>query len=172
MKKYYFVLVLIFVVNLLSAQNIPNYVPKDGLVGYWPFNGNANDESGNGNHGTVNGATLTSDRNGTANSAYSFNGVSNYIEIPNNSKFRGLDNISIVAWININHWFNQPGYGDFFPIITQSNNQFNWGSFELGFGYTNKIVSHLFKQESFFDVNVNLKQWNFITVTISEYQST
>ena len=167
MKKYYFVLVLIFVVNLLSAQNIPNYVPKDGLVGYWPFNGNANDESGNGNHGTVNGATLTSDRNGKANRAYSFNGVSNYIEIPNNSKFRGLDNISIVAWININHWFNQPGYGDFFPIITQSNNQFNWGSFELGFGYTNKIVSHLFKQESFFDVNVNLKQWNFITVTIS-----
>ena len=36
--------------------------PKNGLVGYWPFNGNANDASGNGNNATVNGATLTNDR--------------------------------------------------------------------------------------------------------------
>jgi len=48
---------------------------NDGLVAYYPFNGNANDESGNGNNGTVNGATLTSDRFGNANSAYSFDGV-------------------------------------------------------------------------------------------------
>ena len=34
-----------------SAQTLPNYLPTDGLVGWWPFNGNANDESGNGNDG-------------------------------------------------------------------------------------------------------------------------
>jgi hypothetical protein len=34
------------------------------LVGWWGFNGNAQDGSGNGNHGTVNGATLTTDRLG------------------------------------------------------------------------------------------------------------
>lgn len=45
---------------------------QDGLVAYYPFNGNANDESGNGNDGTVNGATLTVDRFGNANGAYSF----------------------------------------------------------------------------------------------------
>ena len=45
---------------------------QTGLVGYWPFCGNANDESGNGNNGTVNGATLTTDRFGNADSAYSF----------------------------------------------------------------------------------------------------
>ena len=56
-----------------TAQNIASYVPKDGLVGWWPFNGNANDESGNGNHGVVNGANLTDDRNGKANCAYNFN---------------------------------------------------------------------------------------------------
>jgi hypothetical protein len=60
---------------LLSAQTVPSYVPTNGLVGWWPFNGNANDESGNGNNGTVNGATLTNDRNGVANSAYSFDGL-------------------------------------------------------------------------------------------------
>ena len=54
------------------AQSTPSYVPTDGLVGYWGFNGNANDESGNGNNGIVNGATLTTDRNGNVNSAYSF----------------------------------------------------------------------------------------------------
>ena len=48
-----------------------------GLVAHYPFNGNANDESGNGNDGTVNGATLTTDRFGNANKAYSFDGVSN-----------------------------------------------------------------------------------------------
>jgi hypothetical protein len=49
---------------------------QTGLVGYWPFCGNANDMSGNGNNGTVNGATLTKDRFGNINSAYDFNGSS------------------------------------------------------------------------------------------------
>ena len=60
---------------------VPNYVPSNGLVGYWPFNGNANDESGNGNNGIVNGASLTPDRIGNPNSAYSFNGVNNWIKM-------------------------------------------------------------------------------------------
>jgi hypothetical protein len=47
---------------------------QNGLVGYWPFCGNANDVSGNGYNGTVNGATLTTDRFGVANKAYSFDG--------------------------------------------------------------------------------------------------
>ncbi len=67
----------------LSAQTlmaqVPSYVPTDGLAGYWPFSGNANDESGNSHNGTVNGATLTADRFGNANSAYYFNGTSSYI---------------------------------------------------------------------------------------------
>ena len=65
-----------------TAQNVPSYVPTDGLVGWWPFNGNANDESGNGNDGTVNGATLSSDRNGNSNSAYNFSQNPNYISLP------------------------------------------------------------------------------------------
>ena len=37
-------IVLVFTLNIFSQ--VPNYVPTNGLVGYWPFNGNANDESG------------------------------------------------------------------------------------------------------------------------------
>jgi hypothetical protein len=54
----------------------------DGLLVYLPFNGNADDESGNGHDGTVNGATLAPDRFGFADSAYHFNGSDNDIEIP------------------------------------------------------------------------------------------
>ena len=69
--------------GVLSANaQVPSYVPTNGLVGYWPFNGNANDESGNGNNGTVNGGvSSTSDRNGDANAAFSFDGTSGYIDV-------------------------------------------------------------------------------------------
>ena len=68
------ILLLSVLFTTMSFAQVPNYVPANGLVGWWPFNGNANDESGNGNNGTVNGATLTIDRNGVANQAYSFDG--------------------------------------------------------------------------------------------------
>jgi gliding motility-associated-like protein len=61
MKKTFYLLVfaLCTLLVLPAAAQIPGYVPTEGLVGWWPFNGNANDESGNGHHGTVNGETLT-----------------------------------------------------------------------------------------------------------------
>lgn len=53
-----------------------------GQTNYYPFNGNANDESGNGRNGVVLGATPTIDRFGNPNSAYSFDGLNDYINIP------------------------------------------------------------------------------------------
>ncbi|MEW5734291.1 MAG: LamG-like jellyroll fold domain-containing protein [Thermodesulfobacteriota bacterium] len=52
-----------------------------GLLAYYPFSGNANDMSGNGHHGTVSGATLTTDARGNDASAYSFDGTDDYIII-------------------------------------------------------------------------------------------
>jgi hypothetical protein len=92
-------------VSKTQAQ-IPNYVPSNGLVGWWPFNGNANDESLNGNNGTVNGATLTADRNGNANSAYSFDGQSNFIKTPSNN-FPSVSK-TISFWMSAED-FNQRG---------------------------------------------------------------
>ena len=66
---------LILFASLVLSINAFGQIPTNGLVGYWPFNGTANDESGNGNNGTVNGPTLTTDRFGNANSAYYFNGI-------------------------------------------------------------------------------------------------
>lgn len=60
---------------LFETQEPSNESLKLDLVGFYPFNGNANDTSGNGYHGTVYGAALTTDRFGNENSAYIFNGV-------------------------------------------------------------------------------------------------
>jgi hypothetical protein len=91
-----------------TLAQVPNYVPTNGLVAFWPFNGNANDESGNGNNGTVNGATLTSDRNGNINSAYSFNGINfNHIAIPSDSSLDLVNDFSISCWFNSNLMYNQ-----------------------------------------------------------------
>ena len=89
-----------------------NYIrivePLDyGLVAYYPFNGNANDESGNGNHGTVNGATPATDRFGNEESAYSFDGVNNWINIDDNLPLlNSSDMIAVVMWFNTNVFAN------------------------------------------------------------------
>jgi hypothetical protein len=72
---------------------------NDGLVAYYPFNGNANDESGNGHDGIVNGATLTQDRFNEPNSAYSFE--NSYIQIDEVSDFDLFD-FTYSVWIKAN----------------------------------------------------------------------
>ena len=69
------------------------------LVAYYPFNKNANDESENDHHGTVNGATLTTDRLGNANSAYAFNGVNDIITIPHNESLNSSNELSFSVWV-------------------------------------------------------------------------
>jgi cell division protein FtsB len=50
-----------------------------GLVGHYPFSGDSNDHSGNENHLENHGATMVIDRFGMEDSAYSFDGQSNYL---------------------------------------------------------------------------------------------
>ena len=81
--------------------------PKDplneGLIAYYPFNGNANDESGNGNDGTVNGVTLTTDRNGNKDSAYDFDGTG-YIDCPDGAYFDG--DFTVSGWVKLREYSN------------------------------------------------------------------
>ncbi len=69
---------------------------NQGLVAYYPFNGNANDESGNGYNGVVQGATLTADRFGNSNNAYKFDGISNSVT----TNFVPPNNSTISLWFN------------------------------------------------------------------------
>lgn len=82
-----------------TMAQLPTYVPTNGIIAYYTFNGNADDESGNGNDGTVYGSTLTTDRFGNSNEAYSFNGTSNYIEVADDNAL-DVPNVTISAWYN------------------------------------------------------------------------
>lgn len=121
--KHTITLVFLLLTTITFAQ-IPSYVPSNGLVGWWPFNGNANDESGNGNNGTVNGATLTTDRFGVAAEAYNFDGVDDYIDIGNNNNLNS--NI-----ISISVWYNALDYGSaaqgYQGNLVSKREQSGWG---------------------------------------------
>jgi hypothetical protein len=81
----------------------PQYSSDKDLVAYYPFNGNANDKSSYGNSGTVHGATLTKDRYGNKNCAYSFNGIDDYIEVPDDPSLRITDEITVMLWTSMEY---------------------------------------------------------------------
>ena len=90
---------LVFAMTVMSGGVAgANPVITNGLVAAYPFNGNADDWSGNGNNGVVNGATLTADRFGNPNSAYSFDGVDDYIV--SSTTFLPQASGTIALWYN------------------------------------------------------------------------
>ncbi len=66
---------------------------------YFPFDGNTADVSGNGNNGSSSGALFTADKWGNPNSAYLFNGMSNFITVPNSPSLNPTDQLTITMWI-------------------------------------------------------------------------
>lgn len=90
------------ITTLLFSLLVKNVVAdlNEKLVAYYPFDGNAQDASGNANHATVYGATLTTDRFGNSNQAYYFDGVDDYIERAFDPDFTPADQSwTVVAWV-------------------------------------------------------------------------
>ena len=86
---------------ITSANTEPTPGSCEGLVGWWRLNANANDSSGYGSSGAVNGPTPTTGQNGVANHAYAFDGVADYIDLPSSSILpSGLSNRTMCAWGN------------------------------------------------------------------------
>ena len=106
--KYVILFFVVLVSTQISIAQVPNYVPTNGLAAWYPFNGNANDESGNGNNGAVNGATLTTDRFGNPDAAYSYDG-NDWIQVPHHSSidFDNTDSFSVSVWINRDDYTDQ-----------------------------------------------------------------
>ncbi|MBN2636038.1 MAG: LamG domain-containing protein [Prolixibacteraceae bacterium] len=127
MKKTYILQILAwsFAILMLSCSkdDEPSSLEK-GLVAYFPFNSNAKDFGGNSYDGIVSGATLTNDRNGKSNSAYEFNGISDYIEIPNFGNIVPSQEISVSIWIQSN--FSRP---QFQLMLCPDNNRFAISAF-------------------------------------------
>ena len=95
MKKIYFIVLAIILSIIANAQiNLEN-----GLVAYYPFNENTNDESGNDNNGTKYGATWTTDAK-VGSHALSFDG-GGYVNIPNSTSLTNLSSYTFVTWLNM-----------------------------------------------------------------------
>lgn len=72
---------------------------SEGLVAYYPFNADINDESGNGNNGIATGGMFSTDKNGVSERAYRFSG-SDYIKISNSLILSSIEeSFTISAWI-------------------------------------------------------------------------
>ena len=117
---------IILLICCLFILSSPCYADlTSGLVAYYPFDGNALDASGNGHDGTIHGSTLTTDRLGNANSAYSFDGVDDYIDM---GSFPFVyDYSSVSLWIKTGKGINNYGFFDW-------NNSYNDGGFSTAIG--------------------------------------
>ena len=111
-------------VSLVSMSQIPT----TGLTSYYPFIGNADDQSGNNFDGTVNGATLSNDRFGFTNKAYEFNGSNDHIVIPHDSALKPDLPFTISLWFKIDR------LGSTSSIIYASDESFNrYSGFWIGY---------------------------------------
>ena len=154
MKKFIYLfltLCLIFMSQYTVAQ-VPSYVPTDGLVGYWPFDGNANDASGNGRNGVVNGAVLTTNRFNNEDSAFYFDGTNDNIKTaPLPSALN--EAVSISIWIksdnNTGEWngiiTTQPDPSEGFLLQENISDRYQW-SVSTGTNYdwiySNSFISY------------------------------
>jgi gliding motility-associated-like protein len=144
-KKIFILLLIILGALFCKAQvNLQN-----GLKLHLPFNGNALDASGNNNNATVNGAILTTDAFGNANSAYFFDGINDFLEISSSASLQCTDSISLCARVLVQGFYNGTCQSN--CIIQKGNTDFINGAYTLRFG------------DAPYDNNCNLFNPNFQT---------
>ena len=85
-----------------TPQPTPVPKPDSSLIAYYAFTGNAVDSSVYRHDGVVSNAVLTTDRFGTADRAYAFNGTNSHIRLPGADLFDQNGSISITAWLTRN----------------------------------------------------------------------
>ena len=169
-KKILLSAIAIFGFAIISMAQVPSYIPTDSLIAWWPFTGNAIDSSGNGNNGTVNGATLTTDRFGNLNSAYYFSssGCATRIDATVNTS-RIQSGLTISVWVSkIGNGCIGPRIFEFIPPITNDagSAQWNWDNTNsCSFGSALRVGSSsiLVSQATFSPKNNNI--WTHLVYT-------
>jgi hypothetical protein len=132
------------------------------LVAYYPFSGNVNDSSGNNLNGTANGLFPVPDRFNNPNSAYSFNGVTSYVDVPNNVLLNFPNAITLNFWMKIGFIYDREEYplshGNYTNRwkVSISNQKIRWtvkttaGVKDLD-SETNLIIDSLYMVTCFYD---------------------
>jgi ribosomal protein L40E len=105
-KLLSFVVVFLIATSALSILQHQAKSATSGLVASWHFDEDsgdfAHDASGNGNDGTVNGASWTT---GISNGALQFNGINDYVEVSDSASLKITNSLTLEAWIypNFSH---------------------------------------------------------------------
>lgn len=125
MKRFLCILLLSSNVSLAQVDL------DQGLKAYYPFNGNANDESGNNNNPVVNNATITADRFGNPNSAWHFNGVYQYMRIKNSPSLNFGRQITLSVWVKPTGFYYDICHAS--QILSKGGGNYNPGNYALRF---------------------------------------
>jgi hypothetical protein len=102
-----------------------------GLKAYYPFSGNAKDESGNNNNPVFNNARLTADRFGNAKSAYAFDGARSYLKILNSPSLNSTNKLSLCVWVKPTGFYNGKCHGN--SILMKGDADYLTGNYFLRF---------------------------------------
>lgn len=150
-------------ISKLSEIHECIFNPSQGLLAHYPFNGNANDVSGNSLSGTVNGATPALSKSGTQNGALSFDGTDDNVELGQSINF-GTNNFTLCALVKPN-FINSTGYHH---ILTKGVTSSGVPS-EVGYSLmirTGKLCFFVFGGEpkrGVMDIAIPVNEWSFIT---------
>lgn len=164
-------LILIFSIFNLCISKIYAQSLSDSLLAHYPFDGNALDISGNNNHGSIFGPQPVNDRFGNSNSAYLFNGSSDYIHYNSNSKFKPNSfPISLSMWIKSNDnsligtMFKNDVVVDIYTGIWLQIHS-STGRIEISYG-DGGTTDDTSRKTKLGNTNVNDNQWHFIAAVI------
>jgi hypothetical protein len=164
MKKFYFYVLI----SLSVALNAFSQLPVDGLIGYWPFNGNANDVVGN-NHGIVHGATLCANRFGYPDKAYYFDGSNDNISLLFENSIDINTKSSILLWFKAEKNLNAYAKLISVPISLETwTNPYHYLAFSgQAFNYANFDPVNGFCETGYFTAQGDTN-WNLLAFTYNE----
>jgi len=115
MKNKVLFLIIILIACNENYSQVPNYVKTNKLIGWWNFNGNANNQASSNYSGVNSNSVLSSDRFGISNSAYSFDGINSNIQFLN-LPFNMNDSFTLSFWMKLKR------YDDLAAILELTNN--------------------------------------------------
>lgn len=155
---------------ILTGRILPQ-IPANGLVGFYPFNGNAYDESGNGYNGNVNGADAARDRCNIDNSAFNFNGSFDFINIGDINAYDGSQALTISAWIFTDGNIDEHS-GTIISKYSTAGESERVFTFDLDRFEGNALRFIVFGadggkdwEQAITDIPIQLSKWNHVVVT-------
>jgi hypothetical protein len=114
-----------------AAFNAENATANSNLVAWYTFNGDTKDHSGNGNNVDFNNATPTAGKDGASNTAYLFNGTTNYMTVPNSASLNPSSAITIIVVVQPLGFYQGECHSN--RVICKGYNDYDNGRYTIGY---------------------------------------